>query len=163
MTFLIPTMMRTKLPWYLNPFYPVFALGIASILMRGVMHYPDGRWGPRQAVLAMAIVAALGIAEGKLLWYPLHYPRCERFRPGAAAAGAGPLKKPRGVSTPLGSRGTFVASGVIGVERALAGRGETFWRESRPGDCLISVRRVSDPGLMLIRSSRHHTLYCRAE
>ena len=31
MTFLVPTVMRTKLPWYLNPFYPVFALTIAWI------------------------------------------------------------------------------------------------------------------------------------
>src|SRR5205823_2323244 len=35
-TILIPTLMRTKVPWYLNPFYPVFALGIAWILARGL-------------------------------------------------------------------------------------------------------------------------------
>jgi len=163
MTFLIPTMMRTKLPWYLNPFYPVFALGIAWILVRGFMQYPEGASGRRQVVLGMTIVAALGIAEGKLLWYPLHYRDVNDSVQGLLLTEKDRLRN-HGVFQPHWDRAEFfVASGVIGVERALAGRGETFWRESRPGDCLISVRHVSNPGLVLIRSSRHHTLYCRAE
>jgi 4-amino-4-deoxy-L-arabinose transferase-like glycosyltransferase len=163
MTFLIPTMMRTKLPWYLNPFYPVFALGIASILVRGLMQYPGGAWGRRQVVLGIAIVAALGVAEGKLLWYPSHYRDVNDSVQGLLLQEKDRLRN-HGVFQPHWDRAElFVASGVIGVERALAGRGETFWRESRPGDCLISVRRVSDPDLVLIRSNRHHMLYCRVE
>ena len=33
--FLIPTIMRTKLSWYLNPFYPPFALGVAWLFVQG--------------------------------------------------------------------------------------------------------------------------------
>jgi 4-amino-4-deoxy-L-arabinose transferase-like glycosyltransferase len=163
MTFLIPTMMRTKLPWYLNPFYPVFALGIAWILVRAFTQYAEGAFVRRQVLLGIAIVAALGVAEGKLLWYPLHYRDVNDSVQGLLLQEKDRLRN-HGVFQPHWDRADlFVASGVIGVERALAGRGETFWRESRPGDCLISVRHVADPGLVLIRSSRHHTLYCRAE
>ena len=28
-TLLLPTLMQTKLPWYLNPFYPLFAMAVA--------------------------------------------------------------------------------------------------------------------------------------
>jgi len=34
-TVLIPTVMRTKVAWYLNPFFPLFALGVAAILVHG--------------------------------------------------------------------------------------------------------------------------------
>jgi 4-amino-4-deoxy-L-arabinose transferase-like glycosyltransferase len=163
MTFLIPTMMRTKLPWYLNPFYPVFALGIASILLRGLIQDAHGAWGRRQAFLGIAILTALGIAEGKLLWDPLHYRDVNDSVQGLLLQEKERLKN-HAVFQPHWDRAElFVASGVVGVERAQAGRVETFWRESRPGDCLISVRHLSDPGLVQVRSSRHHTLYCRAE
>ena len=72
-TFLIPTVIRTKLPWYLNPFYPVFALGIAWILARGLAQASPRSSGRRQALLGIVIITALGVAEGKLLWYPSHF------------------------------------------------------------------------------------------
>jgi 4-amino-4-deoxy-L-arabinose transferase-like glycosyltransferase len=34
-TILIPSLMRTKVAWYLNPFFPLFALIVASILVHG--------------------------------------------------------------------------------------------------------------------------------
>jgi len=34
-TVLIPTMMQTKVAWYLNPFYPIFALMVGRILAQG--------------------------------------------------------------------------------------------------------------------------------
>ena len=58
-TLLIPTMMRTKLPWYLNAFYPIFALGVAALVMRAATVVA----GRRRVVLAVAAVVALGVAE----------------------------------------------------------------------------------------------------
>jgi 4-amino-4-deoxy-L-arabinose transferase-like glycosyltransferase len=163
MTFLIPTLMRTKLPWYLNPFYPVFALGIAWLLVEGLSQGWQGSSRRREMFLGIAIVAALGIAEGKLLWYPAHYRDVNDSTQGLMLQERDRLRNHRVFQAHWDRAEIFVASGVIGAERGLAGRVETFRRESQPGDCLISVRHLSDPGLVLVRSSRHHALYCRTE
>jgi len=66
-TFLLPSAVATKLGWYLNSFYPLFALGVAWVLVEA--------WRatvalPRRTVLVVAsTVVALGVAEGKLAWH----------------------------------------------------------------------------------------------
>ena len=163
MTFLVPTVMRTKLPWYLNPFYPVFALAIAWILVRGLSQgWTRSSWR-RQAILGIGIVTAFGVAEGKLLWYPSHYRDVNDSTQGLLLQEKERLKNHRVFQAHWDRAEIFVGSGVVGAERGLAARVETFWRESRPGDCLISARRLSDPGLELVRSGRRQALYCRAE
>ena len=163
MTFLIPTVMRTKVPWYLNPFYPVFALGIAWILTRALSQDWDGSSGRRHAVLGMVIVMALGVAEGRLVWYPSHYRNVNDSAQGLLLQEKERLQNHRVFQSNWDRAEIFVASGVVTAERGLADRVETFWRESRPGDCLIAARHLSDPGLVLVRSGRRHALYCRAE
>jgi len=65
--FLLPSAVATKLGWYLNSFYPLFALGVAWVLVEA--------WQatvalPRRTMLvAASVVVALGVAEGKLLWH----------------------------------------------------------------------------------------------
>jgi 4-amino-4-deoxy-L-arabinose transferase-like glycosyltransferase len=161
-TLLIPTLMRTKLPWYLNSFYPVFALGIAWILVRGLSDWHESS-GRRQAVLGMVIVTAFGVAEGKLLWYPSHYRDVNDSTQGLMLQEKGRLQNRRVFQAHWDRAEIFVASGVLGLERGSAARADTFRRESRPGDCFISGPRLSDPGLVLVRSSRHYRLYCRAD
>jgi hypothetical protein len=163
MTFLIPTVMRTKLPWYLNAFYPVFAVGIAWILVRGLSQNWNGSSGRRQAILGMTVVTALGIAEGKLLWYHSHYRDVGDSAQGLLLEEKARLRNHRVFKGRWDSAEIFVVSGVLGTERGSAARADMFWRESQPGDCLIATRRLSDPGLVLVRSGRHHALYCRAD
>lgn len=75
----IPTLMRTKLPWYLNPFYPVFAIGIAWIIAHGLgQAASESSVRRRRAVLGVSVLAAFCIAEGKLQWYSLRYRRVSR-------------------------------------------------------------------------------------
>ena len=64
----IPTLMQTKLAWYLNPFYPVFALAVAASLVHGLSRAAAAP-PARRLILGGAIVVALVVAEGKLLWY----------------------------------------------------------------------------------------------
>lgn len=162
-TFLIPTVMRTKLPWYLNQFYPVFALGTAWILVRALSQDSMGSSGRRQLVVGMGIVTAFGIAEGKLLWYPSHYRNLKESTQGLLMLERDRLRDNRVFQARWDRAEIFVASGVIGAERGSAARVDTFLRDSEPGDCLISRRHISRPGLMLIRSGRRQALYCRAE
>lgn len=162
-TFLIPTVMATKLPWYLNAFYPVFALAVAWILVRGLSQDWRGSSGRRQAVLGIVIVTALGVAEGKLLWYPSHYRNVNDSTQGLLLQEKERLRNRRVFQAHWDRAEIFVGSGVVGAERGSATRVETFWRESRPGDCLISTGHFSHPDLAFVRSSRHHALYCRAD
>lgn len=162
-TFLIPTVMRTKLPWYLNPFYPVFALGIAWVLVRALSQDWSGPFRRRHAILGVVIVVALGVAEGKLLWYPSHYRNVNDSTQGLLLQEEGRVRNHRVFQPQWDRAEIFVVSGVLGAERGSADRVETFWRESRPGDCLISAGHLSDPGLVLVRVGRYHALYCRAE
>ena len=87
-TLLVPTVMRTKLPWYLNPFYPVFALGIAWLLVKGLSIDWHGELRRRGLILAGVIVLCFGVAEGKMIWYSYAVPRHRRFRAGHAPQGA---------------------------------------------------------------------------
>jgi 4-amino-4-deoxy-L-arabinose transferase-like glycosyltransferase len=66
-TFVLPTVVVTKLGWYLNSFYPLFALGVAWVLVEAWRTTADR---PRRAALvAASFLVALGVAEGKLAWH----------------------------------------------------------------------------------------------
>jgi 4-amino-4-deoxy-L-arabinose transferase-like glycosyltransferase len=162
-TLLIPTLMRTKLPWYLNPFYPVFAVSMAWILVRGLARGWHESSARRQALLGIAIVTAFGVAEGKLLWYHSHYRNVNESTQGLLLQEKGRLQNHRVFQSRWNGAEIFVASGVLGLERGSAGHVDTFRRESMAGDCLISGRHLSDSGLVLVRSVRHHRLYCRTD
>lgn len=69
LTFGVPSIMQTKLAWYLNPFYPVFALSLGWLLNSGLCHSRSVR--NRRIVAAVAVVALLA-AEAKLLWHPVN-------------------------------------------------------------------------------------------
>ncbi len=162
-TFLIPTVMRTKLPWYLNSFYPVFALATAWILARGLSQAWHTSSRRRQVFLGMAIVTALGVAEGKMLWYSFHYRDVSDTAQGLMLQERKRLKNRRIFFDEWARADIFVTGGVVGAERRSAIPLDNFWRESRPGDCLVSTQHFSAPGLVLVRSGRRRALYCRVE
>ena len=65
--FLLPSAVATKLGWYLNHFYPLFALGVAWVLVEA---WQATAALPRRTMLvAASVVVALGVAEGKLAWH----------------------------------------------------------------------------------------------
>jgi 4-amino-4-deoxy-L-arabinose transferase-like glycosyltransferase len=162
-TLFIPTVMRTKLPWYANPFYPVLALSIGWILARALKTDWSGSLDRRHALLGAVIVLALGVAEGKLLWYSFHYRDLSESTQGLLLQEGRRLRNRRVFQNQWDRAEIFVVNGVLGAERRSADRAEKFWRESQPGDCMLSRNHLSDPRLVLVRSNRHHELYCRTE
>lgn len=60
----IPTVVPTKLAWYLNPFYPGLAVVVALVVEHAWQAAPPRAW--RRAVLALTVVAALIAAETRL-------------------------------------------------------------------------------------------------
>ena len=63
-TFLLPTLMQTKLPWYFNTFYPLFAVLVALLLAHAVSHASESAaW--RRRTLASVAILMFAVAETK--------------------------------------------------------------------------------------------------
>ena len=59
--------MQTELPWYLDPFYPLFAVAVAFALARAGRRLVNApRW--RQVGLAGVAILMFGVAEAKFVW-----------------------------------------------------------------------------------------------
>ena len=58
--FTIPTVMQTKLAWYINPLYPAFALGVGAAIARAFRR-SSASPGKRRALAARAYLVSLGI------------------------------------------------------------------------------------------------------
>jgi 4-amino-4-deoxy-L-arabinose transferase-like glycosyltransferase len=160
-TFFVPTVMRTKLPWYLNPFYPVFALGIAWLLVKGLSLDWTGPLRRRGAILAGVIVVCFGVAEGKMIWYSYAYRDISDTAQGMLLKERKRLKNRRVFFDEFGRADIFVAGGVVGAEHQETVPVDAFRRESRAGDCFVSAAHLTDPDLELVRSGPRKSLYCR--
>lgn len=71
-TLVIPSVMATKLAWYLDPFYPVFAIGVTFVMVAALDAFTLST--QRRERLLVGCMMALGfvVAEGKLAWYSYH-------------------------------------------------------------------------------------------
>jgi 4-amino-4-deoxy-L-arabinose transferase-like glycosyltransferase len=160
-TFMIPTVMQTKVPWYLNPFYPVFATAVGWILVRSLAAAANASTS-RRALLGGVVVLAVGVAEGKLLWYSFHYRDAARTTQGLLLQERARLRNRTVYFDDWQRADMFVAGGVIGAASRPATPVEDFWRVSGPGDCIVSSA-IPGRDVVLIRSGPHRSLYCRPE
>ncbi|MCX6550217.1 MAG: glycosyltransferase family 39 protein [Acidobacteria bacterium] len=162
----IPTLMRTKLAWYLHPFYPVFAIGVGAVLAQawGRAAAQAGGWRSRRSVaLAAVLVLALGVAEGKLIWYSYHHRDLASSTQGVLLSAQDDLRG-RSVFRRRWDRAEmFVIQALIGAKYGLAVNEADFLRNSRPGDCLMSSKALHNPALLLLRHVGLHYLYKRTE
>ena len=160
-TLAVPTLMQTKLPWYLNTFYPVFAVGIALILARGFSLGAGttvARW--RLAALTTVFVLMLGVAETKLLWYSFHYRDMSLSDQALMLEERSRLAGHRLYQSHTDRAGTFVATAVVGAQSQDTVDLVSFLRDSRPGDYLLSADVCDAAELDVVRSNGHHYL-CR--
>jgi 4-amino-4-deoxy-L-arabinose transferase-like glycosyltransferase len=159
-TLLIPTLMVTKLPWYLNTFYPLFALGIAGLLVtafRYLWESPERR--AQLALLAVITVVAFAVAEGKLWAYSYHYRDLSRSAQGLLLEQKDRFAGHRVFRDRLDRGATFVA-GLIGVRLEIAENTTEFLHVSQPGDFFL---RSSPPhrrrySIRVVRSMGGHWL-----
>jgi len=161
---IIPTLMRTKLPWYLNTFYPLFALATARLLAHGFSRATSAL-GTRRRLVALSLVTALalGVAEGKLVWYSLRYRDLSLSAQGLLLAEGDRLAGHRVYRDRLDLSALFVAR-LVGADLRHASSFDEFLRDSRPGDfLLLSQRGHHHHELVLVGSSNGHRLYLRRE
>lgn len=137
-TLLLPTIMATKVPWYLNTFYPMFALGVAVLLVaafRRLSATPDLR--ARLVVLAAFAVIALGTAEAKIWAYSYRYRDLRHSAQGLLLDHGDRLAGRRVFRDRRDNSATFVA-GLVGVELRSVSSVSEFLSESKRGDFLLA-------------------------
>jgi 4-amino-4-deoxy-L-arabinose transferase-like glycosyltransferase len=162
-TMLVPTLMRTKLPWYLNTFYPAFALAVGWLLARAAAAPASAGLRRRQMIVAVTLFATFGLAEGKLLYYSYHYRDLKGSAQGLLLAERQRLRSRRVFRDHWDNADLFVLRGMVGADGGLDARIADFWRDSRPGDCLVSSAPVTSARVELIRRAGERALYCRRE
>jgi 4-amino-4-deoxy-L-arabinose transferase-like glycosyltransferase len=68
-TLVIPTLMATKVAWYLNPFYPLFAIVVSAIVATAIDAFQQPTQRRERIVIVTMVLLAFGVAESKLGWY----------------------------------------------------------------------------------------------
>jgi 4-amino-4-deoxy-L-arabinose transferase-like glycosyltransferase len=157
---LIPMAMRTNLPWYINPLYPMFALGVGWLLAYGF----SGRPAPShhsKMLVAMVVMAAV-LAEGKLIWYSYNYRALERSVQGLLLAEAGRVSGSR-VFGQWDRADAIVAKGLVHARLAAAMDVDDFLQQSMPGDYLVLPSEMDHEGLVRLATHGGHTLYRRVD
>ena len=155
---LVPMAMRTNLPWYINPLYPMFALGVGWLLAYGF----SGRPAPaHHRVLLIAMVVMAGtLAEAKLIWYSYNYRALERSAQGLLLAEAERLRGAR-VFGRWDRADAIVLKGIVRAETAAAVDVGEFLEQSAPGDYLVLPSTMDHDGLVERATNGRHTLYQR--
>jgi hypothetical protein len=152
--------MRTNLPWYINPLYPMFALGVGWMLAYGFSSRPAP--AHHRALLIAMVVMAATLAEAKLIWYSYNYRALERSAQGLLLAEAERLRGAR-VFGRWDRADAIVLKGIVRAETAAAVDVDEFLRHSAPGDYLVLPSSMAHDGLVGLASNGRHTLYRRGD
>ena len=160
-TLVIPAVMQTKVPWYLNPFYPLFAIAVAVAVVRALEHTGTAAVRGRVLVGALALLAL--VAETKLVAYSFQYRDLRLSDQGVLMAERKRLTGRKVYRDSLSRGATFVATHIVGATALDVPDSETFIKESQPDDYLMTTRTISDPDVELIRTGGGFNLYRRCE
>jgi 4-amino-4-deoxy-L-arabinose transferase-like glycosyltransferase len=153
----VPTLMQTKLSWYLNPFYPVFAVLVGGILCHALGR-TDGAPRHRTIAFAAIIAIALGTAEGKMLY--------QASRRDAVNGVQGLLERERSMlagrtifRAEWNAADRFVATRMVAANVAQVGPPERFLELAADGDFLVAPPDLTDPRLEKVGETGNAALY----
>ena len=149
-TVLVPTVMQTKVPWYLNSFYPLFALAVAVVLAHAFsVGLAKGQPRYRVIIVSVLFLLALGLAETKLIWYSFHIRDIRLSPQGIMLAERSRLHSRRLFLAGGNNADRFVADAVVRAEPRLTRDEQSFLEESTAGDFLLISDRCESPQVRL--------------
>jgi 4-amino-4-deoxy-L-arabinose transferase-like glycosyltransferase len=158
---LVPTAMQTKLPWYVNSFYPVFALGVGWIIVRALSHQAFG--AGRRATVCVVVAAAFCVAEYRLFWYSYHMRDLAGHVQGMLLADSHTVSGRRVFSTGWNNADRFVLMAVH-ADAEVASGVDDFIAKSESGDYLVALPTdLEHPALVPVRRNAGHVLYQRRD
>jgi 4-amino-4-deoxy-L-arabinose transferase-like glycosyltransferase len=156
-TFMVPTLMQTKLSWYLNPFYPVAALLIGVVIRNAAVASNAGS-RRRKAVLAVTLAVAWAAAEGKML-YQVYRRDKSHFLQGMLERERALLAGQTIYRTRWNGAEYFVATRIVQAKVAALDDPRHFARVARPGDFLVAPTGLSDHRLERVGEGAGEGLY----
>lgn len=157
-TFLVPTAMSTKLGWYLNPFYPAFAVAGGWVLIWG-LGVLRGTGGWRWRVAVAVVLLAAGVAEGKLLWYA-HNKRNLRGTPQGLIL-SGHIPSGARIFLPAWEHADRFVLEHMRAGGAVAGGPAEFLASSGADEFLLTTWPVEDERLVEVRRDGRVALFRR--
>jgi 4-amino-4-deoxy-L-arabinose transferase-like glycosyltransferase len=163
LTLLIPTAMATKTTWYLNPFYPAFALCVGLLLARSLTAAAATSQKRRAALIALIAVTAVA-AEARLAWRSWQYRDWQFSVQGVLMSEAAALAGQTVHVEAWNNADRFVVRRLIGAQVMDV----TDWKHalavSREGDYFVSQDQApSDARFVLVRRVGAHSLYRRVD
>lgn len=160
-TLLIPTLMQTKLPWYLNSFFPLFALMVARLVTHACAQARLAASVTRPVCLMAALVLAIGVAEGKILWYSWHMRDVGLSVQGLLLSEREELHGRRVFHTRWNFADRFVLERMAGATCLEVADVAAFMRDSVPGDYWLGPVHPGNESLIPVASNRRYGLYQR--
>ena len=157
-TFLLPSVVATKLGWYLNSFYPLFALAVAWLLVQAwqaTVEHPR-----RTAFVAASIVTAFGVAEGKLAWHSYRLLDLNRSAQSLFLENGAQIATRQVYATSWPHSDRFVVRSVGGACVTSPGV-DAFLAAGRDGDLWLGEPGL-DGRLVPVATTGRQTLYRRA-
>jgi 4-amino-4-deoxy-L-arabinose transferase-like glycosyltransferase len=159
-TILIPTLMRTKVAWYLNPFFPLFALAVGASLTHGLTQ-PNASDRTRKRILIAVAVVAFTVAETKLVWYSVTKRTLHGSAQGLLLGEAAVLSGQRVFKSDWSRPERFIARYVTKAETATAVSIAEFLSLASAGDYLVVTRDGGSTAPLRCPSSNERYLLCQ--
>src|SRR5262249_33123844 len=135
-TFVLPSVVATKLGWYLNSFYPLFALAVAWTLVAAWQSTAVRPW--RAAFVAASFVAALGVAEAKLAWHSYRLLDLDRSAQSLVLAHGTEIENRQVYATTWPHSDRFVVR-TVGGRCVIAPSVDAFLASSQPDDLWLGT------------------------
>jgi 4-amino-4-deoxy-L-arabinose transferase-like glycosyltransferase len=134
-TLAVPTAMQTKLAWYLNPFYPVFALLVGWLIARS-LQVPSAAM--RRSCAAVFVLMAL-VAEGRIVYYSFRYRDIDRHRQGLLLREAAVLRGHHVHAAAWAPADQFVLEAIVGGQPVTSREPIALSRSDAGEDYLFAV------------------------
>jgi hypothetical protein len=146
----IPTLMQTKMPWYLNPFYPMFALGAGWILSYGISRARNAAVSRRRVLVGFITLAAL-VAESKLIHYSYVHRALATSAQGILLLERDRLRGATVYRNSWNHADAFVLKAMVQAEPAQSNGIDDFARRCKTGDYFLTSRAVERSDLVPVR------------
>jgi 4-amino-4-deoxy-L-arabinose transferase-like glycosyltransferase len=154
-TLVLPSAMQTRLAWYLNPFYPLFAL-LVSV---AIVHAVSALSRSRRRMLIVVAVAALASAEGRSLWRIYKVTNLDTSVQGLLMDVVQPRSGQRVYRDRISRAEAFVVRAILGGE-FLVGPGIAVRPAgARSGDLVVVGVQGGIPGLTLMAVRDGHSIH----
>ena len=157
-TLLVPTLVQTKLFWYLNPFYPLFAVMVGLALANVAFHSHHRGSARRVRLAGVLILAAVASAQARSLWRIHVVTNLDTSVQGMLLAKRAEFHGTRVCRDRLHRGEAFVVKAMLHTTFHVmtgANRGGT----PRPGDLYVFSRAVDDTRLRPLGQADGHFLY----